>query len=122
MILKSKNLKVNEENYKKLKYDYNNMFSEGGGGKIPEYKIYANLNNKKDKSKYWKRTEFNGVIIVEDLKDYFPKDISKEEIDSKDKEGSFVKRFPAKETSLRAGGKTIDSGRDSMILSETSNT
>ena len=78
--LKSKNLKVNEENYKKLKYDYNNMFSEGGGGKIPEYKVYANLNNKKDKSKYWKRTEFNGVIIVEDLKDYFPKDISKEEI------------------------------------------
>ena len=76
----NKNLKVNEENYKKLKYDYNNMFSEGGGGKIPEYKIYANLNNKKDKSKYWKRTEFNGIIIVEDLKDYFPKDISKEEI------------------------------------------
>ena len=71
--------KEKDEAYNKLIYDYKNMFSDNGE-KIPEYKVYANLNNNKEKSKNIKRDEINGVVIVEDLKEYFPKDITREEI------------------------------------------
>jgi hypothetical protein len=60
-------------------YDNKNLFSETGG-KIPEYKVYAKNQKNEEKEKYWKRYNYNGVIIVEDLKEYFPKDISRDEI------------------------------------------
>ena len=63
----------------KIMYDYKNLFSETGG-KIPEYKVYAKNQKNEEKEKYWKRYKYNGVIIVEDLKEYFPKDISRDEI------------------------------------------
>ena len=63
----------------KIMYDYKNLFSETGG-KIPEYKVYAKNQKNEEKEKYWKRYNYNGVIIVEDLKEYFPKDISRDEI------------------------------------------
>ena len=63
----------------KIMYDYKNLFSETGG-KIPEYKVYAKNQKNEEKEKYWKKYKYNGVIIVEDLKEYFPKDISRDEI------------------------------------------
>ena len=63
----------------RILYDNKNLFSETGG-KIPEYKVYAKNQKNKEKEKYWKRYNYNGVIIVEDLKEYFPKDISRDEI------------------------------------------
>ena len=63
----------------RILYDNKNLFSETGG-KIPEYKVYAKNQKNEEKEKYWKRYNYNGVIIVEDLKDYFPKDISRDEI------------------------------------------
>ena len=66
-----------DSNYSKVMYDYKNIFTETGE-KIPEYKIYAK--NKKEKNKFCKKTKLNGVIIVEDLKDYFPQDITRDEI------------------------------------------
>ena len=66
-----------DSNYSKLMYDYKNIFTETGE-KIPEYKIYAK--NKKEKNKFCKKTKLNGVIIVEDLKDYFPQDITRDEL------------------------------------------
>ena len=60
-------------------YDCKNMFSDQGE-KIPEYKVYAkNEKNSKNK-KYMKRFKYNNIIIVEDLKEYFPKDISRNKI------------------------------------------
>ena len=63
----------------RILYDNKNLFSETGG-KIPEYKVYAKNQKNEEKEKYWKRYNYNGVIIVEDLKEYFPKDISRDEI------------------------------------------
>ena len=63
----------------RILYDNKNLFSETGG-KIPEYKVYAKIQKNEEKEKYWKRYNYNGVIIVEDLKEYFPKDISRDEI------------------------------------------
>ena len=63
----------------KIMYDYKNLFSETGG-KIPEYKVYSKNQKNEEKEKYWKKYKYNGVIIVEDLKEYFPKDISRDEI------------------------------------------
>ena len=63
----------------RIMYDNKNLFSETGG-KIPEYKVYAKNQKNEEKEKYWKRYNYNGVIIVEDLKEYFPKDISRDEI------------------------------------------
>ena len=63
----------------RILYDNKNLFSETGG-KIPEYKVYAKNKKNEEKEKYWKRYNYNGVIIVEDLKEYFPKDISRDEI------------------------------------------
>ena len=63
----------------RILYDNKNLFSETGG-KIPEYKVYAKNQKNEEKEKYWKRYNYNGVIIVEGLKEYFPKDISRDEI------------------------------------------
>ncbi len=63
----------------RILYDNKNLFSETGG-KIPEYKVYAKNQKNEEKEKYWKRYNYNEVIIVEDLKEYFPKDISRDEI------------------------------------------
>ena len=63
----------------RILHDNKNLFSETGG-KIPEYKVYAKNQKNEEKEKYWKRYNYNGVIIVEDLKEYFPKDISRDEI------------------------------------------
>ena len=68
-----------DSNYSKIMYDYKNLFTETGE-KIPEYKIYAKNYKNKEKNKFYKKTKLNGVIIVEDLKDYFPQDITRDEI------------------------------------------
>ena len=68
-----------DSNYSKVMYDYKNIFDDNGG-KIPEYKIYAKNYKNKEKNKFIKKSKLNGIIIVEDLKDYFPKDISRDEI------------------------------------------
>ena len=83
--LKSKNKANNDDdeifdtNESKIMYDYKNLFTETGH-KIPEYKVYAKNDKKKEKEKFWKKYKYNGIIIVEDLKDYFPDDISRDEI------------------------------------------
>ena len=56
---KKEGINDNDSNYSKVMYDYKNIFNDNGE-KIPEYKVYA--------------------IIVENLKEYFPKDISRDEI------------------------------------------
>ena len=63
----------------KLMYNYKNMFSEQGE-KIPEYKVYANNEKNNKKRKSMKKFKYNGIIIVEDLKEYFPKDISRDKV------------------------------------------
>ena len=68
-----------DSNYSKVMYDYKNIFDDNGG-KIPEYKIYAKNYKNKEKNKFIKKSKLNGIIIVEHLKDYFPKDISRDEI------------------------------------------
>ena len=60
-------------------YNYKNMFSEQGE-KIPEYKVYANNEKNNKKRKSMKKFKYNGIIIVEDLKEYFPKDISRDKV------------------------------------------
>ena len=71
---------IYDSNYSKVMYDYKNMFADKGE-KIPEYKVYAKNHKKnKENNKYIKKSKLNGIIIVEDLKDYFPKDISRDEI------------------------------------------
>ena len=71
---------IYDSNYSKVMYDYKNMFTDKGE-KIPEYKVYAKNHKKnKENNKYIKKSKLNGIIIVEDLKDYFPKDISRDEI------------------------------------------
>ena len=76
---KENNDKLIDPNASQIMYDYKNLFTETGE-KIPEYKVYAKNDNKKEKEKFWKKYNYNGIIIVEDLKDYFPKDISRDEI------------------------------------------
>ena len=63
----------------KLMYNYKNMFSEQGE-KIPEYKVYAKNEKNNKKRKSMKKFKYNGIIIVEDLKEYFPKDISRDKV------------------------------------------
>ena len=78
-IISKKNKNEIDTTESRLMYDYNNMFSDQGE-KIPEYKVYAkNEKNSKNK-KYMKRFIYNNIIIVEDLKEYFPKDISRDKI------------------------------------------
>ena len=69
----------NDSNYSKVMYDYKNIF-DYNGGKIPEYKVYAKNYKNKEKNKFIKKSKLNGIIIVEHLKDYLPKDISRDEI------------------------------------------
>ena len=68
-----------DSNYSKVMYDYKNIFDDKGE-KIPEYKVYAKNYKNKEKNKFIKKSKLNGIIIVENLKDYFPKDISRDEI------------------------------------------
>ena len=68
-----------DSNYSNVMYDYKNIFNDNGA-KIPEYKIYAKNYKNKKKNKFIKKSKLNGIIIVENLKDYFPKDISRDEI------------------------------------------
>ena len=76
---KKEGINDNDSNYSKVMYDYKNIFNDNGE-KIPEYKVYSR-NYKKDKEKkHLKKSKLNGIIIVENLKEYFPKDISRDEI------------------------------------------
>jgi len=68
-----------DSNYSNVMYDYKNIFNDNGE-KIPEYKVYAKNYKNKKKNKFIKKSKLNGIIIVENLKDYFPKDISRDEI------------------------------------------
>lgn len=60
---------------------YKNIFSENGKT-IPKYETNnKNLEEEKnEKKKDFKKSKINGITIVENLKDYFPEDITKEEI------------------------------------------
>ena len=59
--------------------DYKDIFSEKGK-KIPNYKDYKEGPDNKKKNKNLKKSKINGITIVQDLKNYFPEDITKEEI------------------------------------------
>ena len=59
--------------------DYKDIFSEKGK-KIPNYKDYKEGLDNKKKNKNLKKSKINGITIVQDLKNYFPEDITKEEI------------------------------------------
>ena len=76
-----------EEDYSNLDIGTNkNIFSEKGNT-IPNYenneeklKKLAEQKEEEEKKKIMKKTKINGITIVENLKDYFPEDITKEEI------------------------------------------
>ena len=59
--------------------NYNDLFSEKGK-KLPKYKLNSNENEEEEKNKKLKKSKINGITIVQNLKDYFPEDITKEEI------------------------------------------
>ena len=61
---------------------YKNMFSENGKT-IPNYENNNKITiipEEEEKKKNIKKSKINGITIVENLKDYFPDDITKEEI------------------------------------------
>ena len=60
-------------------YDYKNMFSEAGE-KIPEYKVYAKNEDNTEKETFYKKSKMNGIVIVENLNEYFPKEITRDEV------------------------------------------
>ena len=76
---KKEGINDNDSNYSKVMYDYKNIFNDNGE-KIPEYKVYAGNCRKDKEKKHLKKSKLNGIIIVENLKEYFPKDISRDEI------------------------------------------
>lgn len=59
--------------------NYKDLFSEKGK-KIPKYKLNGNETEEEKKNKNLKKSKINGITIVQNLKDYFPEDITKEEI------------------------------------------
>ena len=59
--------------------NYKDLFSEKGK-KIPKYKLNGNETEEEKKNKNQKKSKINGITIVQNLKDYFPEDITKEEI------------------------------------------
>ena len=59
--------------------NYKDLFSEKGK-KIPKYKLNGNETEEEEKNKSLKKSKINGITIVQNLKDYFPEDITKEEI------------------------------------------
>lgn len=59
--------------------NYKDLFSEKGK-KIPKYKLNGNETEEEKKNKSLKKSKINGITIVQNLKDYFPEDITKEEI------------------------------------------
>ena len=81
--LKSKNKGIEFDKYnskaKEIMYDYKNMFSEAGE-KIPEYKVYAKNEDNTEKETFYKKSKMNGIVIVENLKEYFPKEITRDEV------------------------------------------
>ena len=81
--LKSKNKDIEFDKYhskaKEIMYDYKNMFSEAGE-KIPEYKVYAKNKDNTEKETFYKKSKMNGIVIVENLKEYFPKEITRDEV------------------------------------------
>ena len=81
--LKSKNKDIEFDKYnskaKEIMYDYKNMFSEAGE-KIPEYKVYAKNEDNTEKETFYKKSKMNGIVIVENLKEYFPKEITRDEV------------------------------------------
>ena len=81
--LKSKNKDIEFDKYnskaKEIMYDYKNMFSETGE-KIPEYKVYAKNEDNTEKETFYKKSKMNGIVIVENLKEYFPKEITRDEV------------------------------------------
>ena len=81
--LKPKNKGIEFDKYhskaKEIMYDYKNMFSEAGE-KIPEYKVYAKNKDNTEKETFYKKSKMNGIVIVENLKEYFPKEITRDEV------------------------------------------
>ena len=81
--LKSKNKDIEFDKYnskaKEIMYDHKNMFSEAGE-KIPEYKVYAKNEDNTEKETFYKKSKMNGIVIVENLKEYFPKEITRDEV------------------------------------------
>ena len=81
--LKSKNKGIEFDKYhskaKEIMYDYKNMFSEAGE-KIPEYKVYSKNKDNTEKETFYKKSKMNGIVIVENLKEYFPKEITRDEV------------------------------------------
>ena len=81
--LKSKNKDIEFDKYhskaKEIMYDYKNMFSEAGE-KIPEFKVYAKNEDNTEKETFYKKSKMNGIVIVENLKEYFPKEITRDEV------------------------------------------
>ena len=81
--LKSKNKDIEFDKYhskaKEIMYDYKNMFSEAGE-KIPEYKVYVKNKDNTEKETFYKKSKMNGIVIVENLKEYFPKEITRDEV------------------------------------------
>jgi len=60
--------------------NYKNLFSDKGK-KLPKYKLNDNNGTEDEKkNKDLKKSKINGITIVQNLKDYFPQDITKEEI------------------------------------------
>jgi len=60
--------------------NYKNLFSDKGK-KLPKYKLNDNNGTEDEKkNKDLKKSKINGITIVQNLKDYFPEDITKEEI------------------------------------------
>ena len=60
--------------------NYKNLFSDKGK-KLPKYKLNDNDGTEDEKkNKDLKKSKINGITIVQNLKDYFPEDITKEEI------------------------------------------
>ena len=69
-----------EDDYSNENMDnYKDLFSEKGK-KIPKYKLNGKETEEEEKNKNLKKSKINGITIVQNLKDYFPEDITKEEI------------------------------------------
>jgi len=81
--LKSKNKDIEFDKYhskaKEIMYDYKNMFSEAGE-KITENKVYVKNKDNTEKETFYKKSKMNGIVIVENLKEYFPKEITRDEV------------------------------------------
>ena len=76
-----------EEDYSNIDNGTNKKLFSEKGNTIPNYenneeklKKLAEQKEEEEKKKIMKKSKINGITIVENLKDYFPEDITKEEI------------------------------------------